>query len=659
MSKQAALILLALAAAASLATGPAEAQEQPLTVEKVVVTATRIAGTILASPDHVTVVDEEQLAGAVSVAEALERVAGVSVADNGAVGAVQSVSIRGSAAGQVLVLVDGVRLNDSRQGAPDLSQVPVDNSERSESVRGGTSALYGADAVAGVVNIITKDKAEERFRLSLLNGSYLPRSAIQAPDDGSAQTSVGANYLDLVDTQRIAAQLSRALGALAVLATGSFTRANNGFTWNDEQYVGDIRRIEAPLLEVDGSLSLVAPAGQGRLGLKGRIGYSSFQPPVVNTGWLPSDAVQEISSLQAQAFYRTDRLGSSSLSLDSQLFYKYSRLTYVDPINLFDSALADHRLHTIGLDVSQRLAALGWLELVYGGNLLYDGAASTLFGTKSRLSGGAFLEAPLYPLAWLTVTPMLRYDLYTDFPASVTWKLAVVAALSEKASLKASAARSYRAPTLNDLYWDQSWAVGNPDLLPETGYTGELGITVASDGVEANVFAFARYLLNGMEWDWSVYPGTPINIGEALFPGVEATASLRLLPGLQLSAGYTFLYSFVLEYASFSGPVTYTFADDKRARYAPVHKANLGVSFQRGPRQLGAQAEYVGERFAEEANTVTLEPYVLLNADARWQVNPHLDLTLAGKNLLNQAYQTVNDSLMPPLSIWVGAEVKL
>ena len=655
MSKRTVLVLLALAAVAALCA----AQDTSLAVEKIVVTATRIAGTILASPDHITVVSGEELAGALSAAEALGRVAGVSVSDNGAVGAVQSVNIRGSAAAQVLVLVDGVRLNDSRQGAPDLSQLPVDNIERIEILRGGTSALYGADAVAGVVNIITKDKAEDRFLFRVINGSYLPGNAIQAPDDGSAQTSVGANYLDLVDTQRVAAQFSQSWGSADLLATGSFTRANNGFTWKDDQYVGDSRRIEGPLLEVDGSLSVAAPLGQGRVGLKGYVGYSDFQPPVIDTSWLPSDAVQHIASVQTQLFYQTSGLGSSTLSLDSHLFYKYSRLTYVDPINLFDSALADHRLHTIGLEASQKLTAADWFELVYGGNLLYDGADSTLFGRKSRLSGGAFLEAPLYVLSWLTVTPMLRYDLYSDFPASLTWKLAAVAALSENVSLKASAASSYRAPTLNDLYWNQSFAVGNPNLLPETGYTWELGITVVRDRVEANLFAFARYLLNGMEWDWSVFPGTPINIGEALFPGVEADASLQLLPGLQLSAGYVFLYSFVLEYASSTGPVTYTLADDKRARYSPVHKANLAIRYQRGPAQLGVQAEYAGERFTEEANTTRLDPYILLNADIRLSVSPHTSLTLQGKNLLNQVYQTVDKFIMPPLSFWVGAELSL
>jgi outer membrane cobalamin receptor len=654
MSKRTVLVLLALAAVAALCA----AQDTSLAVEKIVVTATRIAGTILASPDHITVVSGEELAGALSAAEALEGVSGVSVSDNGAVGAVQSVSLRGSAAAQVLVLVDGVRLNDSRQGAPDLSQIPVDNIERIEIVRGGTSALYGADAVAGVVNIITKSRSEDRFRLSLTSGGYLPSAALEAYDYNwgtftPVTAPVQAEYLDLVDTQRIAAQLSQGLGPADLMITGSFTRANNGFVWNDQKYLGEYRRIEGPLLEADGSLSLTAPTGQGRVGLKGQVGYSDFQPPgLLNPTFLPTDATQRISSFQAQAFFQSDRLGSSSLTLDSHLFYKYSRLEYVDPATFTD---ADHRLHTLGLEASQKLTAADWLQLVYGGNLLFDTANSTLFGRKNRVSGGVFLEAPLYLLSWLTLTPMARYDMYTDFPASLTYKLAAVAALSESVSLKASGARSYRAPTLNDLYWNESWAVGNPDLEPETGYTGELGITVVRGRLESNLFAFARYVLNGIEWDWSVSPGTPINIGEALFPGVEADVAVQLLPGLRLSGGYVFLYSFVLKGAS----AVYTFADDKRARYSPVHKADLAASYQRGPFQVGAQAEYVGERFAEEANTVLLDPYILLNADVRLQVNPHLRLSLAGKNLLNQVYQTVNDSLMPPLSFWVGAELTL
>jgi len=651
MYKRTAPVLLALAVVAGLSA----AQDTTLAVDRIVVTATRIAGTILASPDHVTVVSGEELATALSAAEALEQVAGVSIADNGTAGSVQSVSIRGSTAAQVLVLVDGVRLNDSRQGGADLSQIPVDNIERIEIVRGGTSALYGADAVAGVVNIITKDKAEDRFRLSVTNGGYIPRDAVEVYD-GATQTQVGANYLDLLDTQRVGAQYSQTLGPADFLVTGSFTRAGNGFVWYDAQYIDDYRRrINAALLEGDASLSLTVPAGPGRMGVKGQLGYSSAQAPgSIDPAWLPTEAAQEVSAFQVQVFYQTPSLGSPLLSLDARLFYKYSGLGYEDPVWSTDD---EHRLQSVGLEVSQKLAAAEWLQLVYGGNLLFDSADSTSIGSKTRLSGGAFLEAPLYLLAWLTLTPMARYDLYSDFPGSLTYKLAAVLALSESVSLKASGARSYRAPTLNDLYWSDPWGftAGNPGLRPETGYTGELGITVIAGHLEANLFGFVRYVLDGIQWDLTAFPSIPVNIGGALFPGAEADLSFELLPGLRLSGSYTFLYSFVLKGASAS----YGFGDDKRAIYSPVHKADLALSFETGRTRLGVDAKHVGERFANEANTTRLDPYVLINAEVRQALSDQVSLSLAGKNLLNQVYQSVNGYVMPPLSFWVGADLRL
>jgi outer membrane cobalamin receptor len=655
MYKRTALALTALAMLA-LAAGVGAAQDATLSLDQIVVTATRVAGTILASPDHVTVVSGEQLASALSVADALQEVAGVSVTDNGTAGSVQSLSLRGSTAAQVLVLVDGVRLNDSRQGGADLSQIPIDNIQRVEIVRGGTSALYGADAVAGVVNIITKDKADQPFKLTLTNGSYLPRNAVKVTSydfmtDTSVSAPVKADYLELVDTQRVGAQLSQELGAADLLLTGSFTHANNGFVWYDDQVAdGYRRRFNAGLLKGDATISASAPAGQGRTGLKLQAGYSNTGVPGSVT-YVLTEAAQQISSLQAQAFFQTPQLGSKPLSLDARLFYKYSGLGYQNPATSEDDL---HRLHTLGLDISQKLAAADWLQLVYGGNALFDGVDSTAIGRHTRLSGGAFLEAPLYLSSWLTLTPMARYDLYSDFPESLTYKLAAVAALSESVSLKASAARSYRAPTLNDLYWTD--AFGNPDLRPEIGYTGELGFTVIGGPLEANFFGFARYVIDGIQWqEIAPYVYQPANIGEALFPGAEADLNLLLFPGLRLTGSYTFLYSFVLKGSSAS----YSFADDKRASYSPVHKASLGLGYEGKRTRLGVNAEYVGERFANEANTIRLPSYLVLYAEARQVVSEHLVLTLEGKNLLNQVYQTVDGYVMPPLSFWLGAELSL
>ncbi|OHD21944.1 MAG: hypothetical protein A2064_05080 [Spirochaetes bacterium GWB1_66_5] len=668
MSKRTVLVLLALAAAAALCA----AQDTSLALEKIVVTATRIAGTILASPDHITVVSGDELAGALSAAEALEGAAGVSVSENGTAGSVQSLSIRGSTAAQVLVLVDGIRLNDGRQGGADLSVLPVGNIERIEIVRGGSSALYGADAMGGVVNIITKDKAEDRFRLSLINGSYLPRDAVKVAEalPSAIEETVSASAMDLLDTQKLSAALSTELGQVDLVASGSFTRAANGFAWYDSQYVGDYRRrVNADLLGGDLTASLGLPLGEGRLRLRGQVSYQEIGAPgIISTNVDPdygalfsTDAGQQQTLFQAALSYSTPRFLSQALTLDSKLFYKYSRLSYQnpDPLGALEVAVDDsHQLHTLGLEASQAQSALDFLRLVYGGNFLVENVFSTAIGEKSRISGGLFLESPFYLSSWLTLTPMLRYDLSSDFPGSLTYKLAAVASLSETISLKASAARSYRAPTLNDLFWpNDGFVAGNPDLRPESGYNAELGITALAEGLQLNFFAFVRYVQDGIQWAYTtIYQ--PVNIGEALYPGFEADLELTILKGLRISAGYTFLYSFVLN----SSGTDYKLADEIRAGYAPIHSLDAGLVLEIGRTRAGIKAQYVGQRYSGvegEFGTTSLDPYLVLNAQYRRAFSERWSITLEGRNLLNQVYQSLDGYPMPLLSFWVGAELTL
>jgi outer membrane receptor for ferrienterochelin and colicins len=639
--------LWALSASAGMA-------ETELEMEQVVVTATRTPTTILDSPDNVTVVTGEELAagGALTAAEALAKVAGVEIADSGTVGSVKSVRIRGAASAQVLVLVDGVRMNDSRQGATDLSLLPVEMIERIEIVRGGTSALYGADAMGGVVNIITKSRAQNHLTLSVSNGSYIPHAAVEV-SEGPTQTPVDANWLDLADTQRIGLQVSGTAGPVDLLVTGSFTRAANGFVWNDTQYIGAWRRqVNSGLLEGNTFLSATSRADAATLGFKGQFDYSSTRVP----GWLTwpyTDAAQQRAYLQGQLFYTNPSL-TRRFGLEARVYYKLTRLAYQNPDPFFPEN-DTHTLHSAGVELQQQASFVDFLQLVYGGSFLADFAESTSIGNRRRLSGGAFLEVPLYLGERFILTPVARYDLYSDFPGSLTWKVGAVMKLSDTLSLKASGGKSYKAPTLNDLYWpDVGWGIGNPDLKPETGYSGEIGLSHATDRLEVTVSAFVRYVRDGIQWDLAAIPNTPVNIGEALYPGAEASLDIELLPGLSLSGSYTFLYSFVLKGAS----ATYTFEDDKRAVYSPVHTADAALRYENGKTRLGIDASFAGERFTDEANTTSLPAYVVLNADARQRLSPNLAVSLAAKNLLNTVYQSVSGYIMPPISFWLGLEMR-
>jgi vitamin B12 transporter len=633
---------------------PAAFADAELEVKEIVVTATRTEEEILTAPGHVTVLGEEEISrsGARNLADLLTRQAGIKVNDYGAEGAQKIISIRGSSSSQVLILVNGVRQNDSNSGGADLASIPLDNIERIEIIRGGFSSLYGADAVGGVINIITKRNADGRLKVKVENGTYIPRDAIEV-SEGPTETPVDANLLDLVDTQKVTLEYSTKIGDsdLVVMARG--TRAANNFVWNDEEYINDYRaRINADLLGGGGYVSLSAPAGDGTVGANASLSYQDVGTPgSIDPSWASSDARQKNLSAMAQMFFETDRFLTDLFSLDAQAYYKFVRLTYENPPA--DANISD--LHSFGLDAVQEFTVLDRVSLVYGANVLFDLVDNTSYN-KNRFSGGVFVELPLYPLLQLSIIPVLRYDYYSDFPGSFNFKLSSVYALNESIALKLSGGSSYRAPTFSDLYYpDDGFYVGNPDVKPEKAYYAELGATVATGGGYLNAFAFARYLIDGILWVFNSGIGRyePTNINKIFYPGFEMNAEVNLWSDLWLTGAYTLIYSFILE----DDTTSYTFADDKRAYNTPVHTADASLEYRGADLTAGVSAEYVGEM--ETVYSGTLEDYFVLNALLRYRVSKFLTLQAAVDNILNSAYEVLGDYIAPPVSLWLGAELTL
>ena len=633
--------------------------DNELEMKEIVVTATRTVEEVLTAPGHITVIDEEEISrsGVRNLSDLLTRQAGVKINDYGAEGAVKSISIRGSASEQVLILINGTRLNDSRQGGANLAQVPLDNVEKIEIIRGGFSSLYGADAVGGVINIITKKSADGQFKLKVENGSYIPRAAVEV-SESSTETPVEANWLDLVDTQKMSLNYSNNLGNIDLVATGSFIRAANAFVWNDTEYIDDYRRrINADLLGGSGYLSLTAPLSGGSTGVNASLNYQDVGAPG-STSFVSTTTRQQDLSALAQVFFTTNSFLTDLLSLDAKAFYKFSSLKYENPADP-----ADHDLHAFGFDASQELLVLDFLSVVYGGNLLVDLADSSVIDDQTRISGGVFLEVPIYPLPQLSIIPVARYDLYSDFPGSLNFKLSTVYAAGDSLSFKLSGGSSYRAPTFNDLYWpDLGWSLGNPDLTPEKGYYGEVGVTAATSRLTLDAFAFARYMLDSIQWvdldpdpDPLAYRGQPANIGEIFYPGFEMNAEVNLVSGLWFTGAYAFLYSFILEGAS----ATYTFKDNKRAPYSPMHSFDAALEYRGNLLEAGVSGEYVGTYYIDDANTTEQDAYFLLNALIRYRVNELLTLQASVDNLLNSTYEVLPDYIAPPVSFWLGGELTL
>ena len=144
----------------------------------VTVTATRGHSLITEVPSSVNIVSQEEieLKNPQNLAEALQNVPGVTIKDYGGLGNSKSISLRGSSDSQVLVLLDGQRLNNPQSGSVDLNQISLEGIEKIEVVRGGNSALYGSDAIGGVINLISKkhkmDKNPTQGELKIGTGSF-------------------------------------------------------------------------------------------------------------------------------------------------------------------------------------------------------------------------------------------------------------------------------------------------------------------------------------------------------------------------------------------------------------------------------------------------------------------------------------------------------
>lgn len=647
-------------------------EETKIEVEEIVVTATRVETPVLDAPTHITIITEEEITrlGARNFADIINRHAGVTINDYGPEGSLKSASIRGSDSSGVLVLIDGIRINDSRQSGVDLSLIPINMIERVEIIRGGTSALYGADAVGGVINIITKKKADNILNLSIQNGSYIPRKAFKVYE-GDVREKVNASMLDLLDTQKVMLGYSRELGKASVVTAGSFTRANNAFVWKDDEYINDYRkRINADLLGGDIYTSLSLPALEGNFDLTAMLGYSKKGVPGVIDphSFLSTDATQKNTNASIYARYNANRFISDLLTLDAKAFYRFSSLGYKNPLDhkhTWELYPEDslHKTHSAGIDISQELLAFENIAPIYGGNLYLDLVDSTDIGTKERVSGGVFLEVPIYPFQRFTIIPSIRYDLYSDFPDNFNYKFDGVYNLSETASLKAGFAKSYRAPSMNDLYWPSSiYAEGNPDLKPETGYNGEIGLSVRKKALSLDLFSFTRYMYDKIEWTLDPdYVWRPYNIGKSFYIGTEAEGSMEVIKNLIFSLSYTLTYSFVLEgiqlLPDFSTiKVKYSISDDKRVPFVPLHSLNGSVSYSPGKNSftLGTRAE--SKRFTDVANTKSTKPYVVLNANYSRAFSDDLSITVAVDNLLNSNYEIMDGYIMPPLFIRAGLE---
>jgi outer membrane cobalamin receptor len=644
------LLFLVFLAPALLLNAQDGGDDDPASMEDVVITATRTEQEILSVPQHVTVITAEDIekSGVRDVAQILNRQAGLAVEDYGSLGSVQSLRMRGSTTEQVLVLLDGVRLNNAQSGTVDLSLLPVNNIERIEIVRGGTSALYGSDAVGGVVNIITRKEADGKLRLRVETGRYIPQSYVTGA--GPSKEKQPADWSDLLDAQRFRAQYSRPIGKTQFTTSGSVYIANNSFIYKDD--TGDKRKREnAGIVGGDATAAVRVPVGSGNLDVKGLFTSNKKGSPGQVGMFATPNAEQRDTRAQGTIGYYTDSFISDILTLNLDTFFNYYQLRYTDPDAWPTAQDSKHKVYSTGFDVSQEVLSFSSISFVYGANLTYDWVKSNEIGDQNRVFTGIFLQTPWYISGSFTLIPMIRYDYYSDFGGTFNYKLAINQAFSSSTSLKGSISKSFRAPTFNELYWPADmFGEGNPNLGPETGYSFDIGVTRIAAVTSLDVFVFTRYMQDVILWqEGDDFVWRPTNYGQGLYPGLETRVGFNATEGLELYADYTFIYTFALGDG-------YTASDDNRLPMTPVHELDVGLNYVRNRFSTGINGHVESKRYTSVDNTESLPSYVVLDAYYRQSIGAVSTFLLSVDNLLNKDYDVVPGYPMPGLFIRTGFE---
>jgi outer membrane cobalamin receptor len=496
-------ITLTLWILVSSAAAPAAGQETDLRLEEVVVTATRTPLPPGAAPQDVAVVEAEDIkAAGGSLEQALERLPGVHLNRSGSGQMAVLPTIRGSQPGQVLILVNGHRLNSQQSGWFNLSDLPFRESliERVEVLEGSSSALYGAEAMGGVINVITRDPVE------------LPRVSATA-SYGTYETRTGE-----------------------LLFSGGWQ--GNGLTAGVSREVTDGHRpnsdaeenrlnIHASVNRENRALILTADFLDKELGSPGP---ESFPSPLARQS--DDKAVLGLKYLCTP---------SDRVEITADLFYNDYRREYEDPDYDISSR---HDTETLGAGVQGILdeTALGrWL---LGLEYIRDRIDSSDDGEHHLTRLGGFLHDEWSPDLFWTLFLGARYDHYSLFDDQISPRLAVVREIGEGISARASVSRGYRTPTFDDLFWNDPFASGNPDLDPESSWTYDLGASWEKERTSGKAEVFLRDVKDLINWqdedgDW-VY--SPVNISRARIFGLYGAVETDIVSGLRAYLNYTYMH---------------------------------------------------------------------------------------------------------------------
>ena len=629
----------------------AEGQVRDTTLlEPIVVTATRTPLPISRLGSRVTVLTGADLraAGYATVADALQGVAGLAVAQTSGPGSNTAVFLRGGESDYVKVLVDGVPLNEPG-GAYDFANLTTDNVERIEIVRGPTSVLHGSDAVSGVVHLVTRA------------GGTRYAGGVRGGSSGTAEAD---------------AELAGGTESASYAVTGAWRRADGLYPVNSGYENTTIA---------------------GRLRVAPTAGVSAdFTLRTVNAEYrYPTDGAGNVVDTNQRQLTRSTTLGLT-------LARRVSRAAYVR-LALRSNAIGggiddppDGPGDTLGAfayrsqrDLDRRLVDL-WADwtvapgvtVTGGGGYEHQRDRSTSEGQSEfgpygsttdarRHNWAGYAEAALVrgPVA---VTAGTRLDRNERFGTFVTWRASASANAALGLRVFASGGTAFKEPTFFEQYGG-SFVIGNPALTPERTMSWEVGLeqTVLGGRARWSAGYFGQRFRDLIQYAFT--PQTPgganyVNLAAANADGLEFEGTALLVAGVRLGAQYTYLHTLVTD-AGVLPDDDAAFREGDRLLRRPRHAAAVQARWDGGPLGAHAAVRWTGSRadadFASfPATRVDLPAYTVV--DVGLTVRPlgtfapirTSTIEIQVRNLFDATYQLAYGFPTPGRTVLVGLRIR-
>jgi vitamin B12 transporter len=604
--------------------------------DQIVVTANRTAQPLSRVGQSISIIDADTIRTrqAVTPLELLRQVPGVSIAQNGGVGTVGSVFIRGADSGQTVALIDGVKINDptSTDGGFDFGTLMIGNIDRIEVLRGPSSVLWGSQAIGGVVNLITRQPTEHL--------------AVNArAEGGSFGTAQGV------------ANVSDKFGPLSASVGGSYFRTDGISAFDGGREKDGDRNYGA-----NASFNLALAQGIS-IDLRGyyarsRTQFDGFSTPDFSFG-------------DDREFGKTRQLigyaGLNAALFDGRFRNRVS-FSYIDTNRrsfdpdgfVFETFLGKGR--TERAEYQGIVDIMPGTQATFGAEHEYAHFATTSFGAEtpanhSSIDSG-YGQLVATPVEGLTLTGGVRYDHHNRFGGKTSFAGSGVYSPNHGATtFRASYTEGFKAPSLYQLYGD----FGNVTLRPERSKGWDAGVTQkALDGrFEASATYFRRVSRNLIDFigctdDTGICENRPFgtydNVARARSQGVELTVAVKPVDAFRLSASYTYLD------ARNRAEGTANF--DNRLARRPDDSITLNADYDWAfGLSTGATVTHVSGSYNDPGNTQRLEGYVLTGLRASYPIGKHLEVYGRIDNLFDVHYETVFQYGQPGRAAYGGVRL--